>query len=124
MSGSAPNSLIRGFRTAKQLTQRQVAAAVGVSPAAVGQWETGTETPKRVNALALDEVLEANGAIAAALGYQVPVETDDAVERRALLERIDSLDQQVGQLTELIRELLTTMERDSAAAPRRRPDRR
>ena len=123
MSAPAANSLIRGLRTAKHLTQRQLAAAIGVSPAAVGQWETGAETPKRANALALDEVLEANGSIAAALGYQPVADADaavvaggDEVERRALLDRVDALDRQVGELSELVRELLSLMKRDGAAA--------
>ncbi len=124
MTAPAANSLIRGLRTAKQLTQRQLAAAIGVSPAAVGQWETGAETPKRANALALDEVLEANGSIAAALGYQPVADTDpasgggDETERRALLDRVDALDRQVGELSDLVRELLTLMRRDGDPARR------
>lgn len=122
MSGPAANSLIRGLRTAKQLTQRQLAAAVGVSPAAVGQWETGAETPKRVNALALDEVLEANGSLAAALGYQLTTDAEpagtvgDLAERRALLDRVDALDRQVGELSDLVRELLALMRHDDSVA--------
>jgi Zn-dependent peptidase ImmA (M78 family)/transcriptional regulator with XRE-family HTH domain len=40
------------------LTKRSVADELGISPAAVGQWETGASTPRRDHVLRLAEVLD------------------------------------------------------------------
>jgi transcriptional regulator with XRE-family HTH domain len=62
--------MIRQARIAKGLSQAQLAHAIGVSQAAIGQWERGEFTPKgkHVNALA--------GVLDAAFPYQ-PDETSD-----------------------------------------------
>ena len=44
---------IRELRAAANLTQRQVAARLNVSPGAVAQWELGTSKPTMDNLLAL-----------------------------------------------------------------------
>jgi transcriptional regulator with XRE-family HTH domain len=118
MSEGEASSVIRNHRHAKGLTQRQLAAQLGVSCAAVGQWETGVEIPKRTNAIALDDVLEAGGAIADVLGYTLrSVERTPELEQETLLRRIDALDAQVSELAELIRHLVNaTSERASATS--------
>jgi transcriptional regulator with XRE-family HTH domain len=104
MGSPAPDTVARRYRQARNLTQRQVASALGVSASAVAQWESGADVPRRANALRLDEVLDAAGAVAAAFGYTA----DDAAtepDRLELLRRLDALDARVAELTELIKTL-------------------
>ena len=44
---------VRALRDLRNLTQRQVAKALGVSPGAVAKWELGVSMPTMENLLAL-----------------------------------------------------------------------
>lgn len=44
---------LREFREEKEMTQRQVAKALNLSPGAVAKWETGMNRPTMKNLLAL-----------------------------------------------------------------------
>lgn len=48
---------LKEIRLARGMTQRDLAAAMKVSPGAVGQWESGTTKPTSTNLLALTQVL-------------------------------------------------------------------
>lgn len=64
--------MIRACREALDLTQEDVALALGVSFGAVSQWETGRTHPRRAVAYKLDGLLQGAGRIFGALGYAVP----------------------------------------------------
>jgi len=49
---------IRKFRLLRGLTTIQLAEIVGVTPAAVNQWEGGTFTPRQGKQLAIAEALD------------------------------------------------------------------
>lgn len=48
---------LKEIRTARGMTQRELAEALKVSPGAVGQWESGTTKPTTSNLLAMTQVL-------------------------------------------------------------------
>lgn len=48
---------IRPLREARGMSQRKLAADIGVSPGAVAQWELGATTPTMSNLVALANVL-------------------------------------------------------------------
>ena len=51
------------------MTQRDLAAAVGVTESSIAQYESGRMSPRWGKADALDHTLGANGAILAAYGH-------------------------------------------------------
>lgn len=66
-----PGELLRLRRNDRQMTQRALGDAVGVTPQAVSEWETGKSIPDRMNAQAIDAALEASGVLVGAFGYLV-----------------------------------------------------
>ena len=54
MDQARTGALIRALRQNKQLTQRQLAAAIGVSDKAVSKWERGCGTPDAGHRLAAE----------------------------------------------------------------------
>ena len=50
---------IKELRLKAELTQLDVAIAVGVSPEAFRNWERGASTPKKENQIKLEKVLRA-----------------------------------------------------------------
>ena len=48
---------LKELRTERGMTQRDVAEAIGVSPVAVCQWETGVTRPTVTNILAMSAAL-------------------------------------------------------------------
>mgnify|MGYP001566014088 CR=1 FL=1 len=59
MSGMAVDigSRIATWRTAKGLTRRELAEAIGITPPAVYQWEDGTTMPSTTNLAAVADAL-------------------------------------------------------------------
>ena len=96
-------SVILQYRSAAGLSQEEVSVALGVSPGAVSQWETGRSHPRRAKALRLDELLGAGGAITDALGYALPAGVDDQLER--LTETVKRQGEILAELVEQVREL-------------------
>lgn len=64
--------MIKRYREAGGHTLEDVALAVHLTFGAVSQWENGRTHPRRATAFKLDEFLQADGAIVAALGYARP----------------------------------------------------
>jgi transcriptional regulator with XRE-family HTH domain len=85
--------VIKKWREERGLSQQSLAAELGMSAAAVTQWERGVIVPKRTTAGKLDEVLGAGGEILAAFGYAVPVDPN---------VRISRLEEQVAELQALV----------------------
>lgn len=96
--------LVRRHREARGLSQPEVAAALRVSEGLPSQWENGRVAPRRANAMRLDDLLQAGGAILAAYGYarpelnqpQLPLAAHDPAVLRADL---DSLTEEVARLS-------------------------
>lgn len=80
--------IIKRLREERGQTLEDVALAVGLTFGAVSQWENGRTHPRRAVAFKLDDFLQADGAIIAALGYARPTTgPSDAAARLAELER-------------------------------------
>lgn len=132
-------AVILEHRERSKLSQDEVALALGVTEGAVSQWETGRAHPRRANALRLDALLKADGAITEALGYAAPsssapsivtelqlVRTGNTAEHEALtavMERAtrsvtDSLDSLRRRLGEVEKKVDALLERSPPLAPR------
>ncbi len=61
---AAADGSAQRLRKAAGLTQREIASAVGVTPAAVGMWERGERVPRGLEALAYARLLAALAAAA------------------------------------------------------------
>lgn len=75
----------------------QVAVALGRSVQAVRQWESDTNTPRRAVAIALDELLDAGGAIIEACGY-VTQPVADGTALQMLAEQVRLLGAEIATL--------------------------
>lgn len=89
--------VIRQARDAKRLSQMDVAVALGKSLPAVGQWERDVNTPRRAVAIALDELLDAGGAIIEACGY-VTQPVADGTALQMLAEQVRLLGAEIATL--------------------------
>jgi transcriptional regulator with XRE-family HTH domain len=95
---------LRGAREERSMSQRDLAAAMGVSPAAVAQWETGQAAPRVDTAVALEEALDVpTGTLLRLLGYLHPDAQASTVG--SVLEAL----QNDPNLTDEDRELLATV---------------
>jgi len=65
-------SRLKQARTAKGLSQRQLAFRIGLSPRAVGQFEQGQNLPSLATLVALAVALEASTDFLLGLSEQVP----------------------------------------------------
>jgi transcriptional regulator with XRE-family HTH domain len=72
-----PGHVVSQWRKTRGLSQQALAVKLGMSAAAVTQWERGVIVPRRATVERLDEVLEADGAILAAFGYTAGLSADD-----------------------------------------------
>jgi transcriptional regulator with XRE-family HTH domain len=81
--------LTRHYREAAKLSLEEVAAKLGVSPGAVGHWETGRTSPRRGNAIKLDRMFSADGRILAAFGYVIDTEPVASTHPDWDIQRID-----------------------------------
>lgn len=75
-----------------------VAVAIGVTTGAVNKWELDRDNPRPHNAQALDDYLEAGGAILAAYGFTTPAVPPSAADLAALAARVDTLERAVEAL--------------------------
>jgi transcriptional regulator with XRE-family HTH domain len=97
-------------RTDYGLSQRDLAAPVGVSQAAVSQWLLGQASPKRERVAALEEALHLEPHSLARLLGQLPYDEDEPRPRMTVVEaaeadpRLDERDQRV--LAAVYRELV------------------
>lgn len=67
---TAFRTLLKTAREQARLTQRELAAAVGVSPSAVAQWEGGSSAPREDLATRLEQTLDAEpGTFRMVLGF-------------------------------------------------------
>jgi transcriptional regulator with XRE-family HTH domain len=105
---------LRDWRRRRGLTQKRLGELVGAEPQSVSAWERGTYDPRPSTVIALDEVLEAEGAVMRL--YGVAVTADDLARRVADLERqvasLNVLSEQLGpQIIINGRQLATMWER-------------
>lgn len=101
MEGSG--QIVRKWRTTRGLSQQALAVAVGMSAAAVTQWERDVVVPKRETAAKLDEALDAGGEVLAAFGYSVPVDPDQRISQ--LEGEVADLRRQLIELARVVRDL-------------------
>lgn len=94
-------------RNEAQMSQRELAALVGVSPGTIAQWETGDTAPRADRTVELEGALGVEeGIFSRLLGY-LPVGPQDTAVM-TVLEAIEA-DQRLGDRE---RELLATMYRE------------
>jgi DNA-binding XRE family transcriptional regulator len=93
------------------VSQQKLAKAIGRHPTAVTQWETDKYTPRRRTAQAIDEALEAGGAVLAIFGY---TNEADFADRLVALE--EQLSQLAGEAEALRRVLDLAVKVDQLAA--------
>ena len=91
------------------LTKRAVAADIGVSPAAVGQWEAGPTAPKAHHVARLAELLDVQPAFFAAGRRYVRLDTSDA-HFRSLRSTPAALRAKAIAFTEQVWELVHALE--------------
>lgn len=92
-----------------------VAAALGVHVAAVGQWERGVNTPRRDTAERLDAELGAHGALLEAFGYvSSPVGGTGSLEHR-----VETLEAELADVWVVLRRVVEVQEIATATV---RPD--
>lgn len=103
-----PNRLLQARRLAG-LTKRAIAADAGVSPAAVGQWESGAAAPKANHVAGLAELLDVQPAFFAAGRRYVRLETSDA-HFRSLRSTPAALRSKAIAFTEQVWELVQVLE--------------
>jgi transcriptional regulator with XRE-family HTH domain len=84
-----PRDVLKNARAAKGLTQQQLADLLPVGIDAVRAIERGRDQPSLRTALAIDQALDAGGAIAAAFGFS----------SINLLRDVEQLREQVANLT-------------------------
>jgi transcriptional regulator with XRE-family HTH domain len=83
-------------RTDYGLSQRALAAAVGVSQAAVSQWLLGQASPKPERVAALEEALHLEPHSLARLLGQLPYDEDDPRPRMTVVEAAEA-DPRLGE---------------------------
>jgi transcriptional regulator with XRE-family HTH domain len=111
--------LTRHYREGAELTLEEVAAKLGVSPGAVGHWETGRTSPRRGNAIKLDRLFNADGRLIAAFGYvidtePVTVHPDQSIQHidyRALLDALDRSNHRLDDHFDEVRQDLQELRR-------------
>jgi len=86
-------AIIKSLRKAKKLTQIQLAAAIGVSPGNVGDWETGKSLPSYTALIHLAKCLDVSADVLLGLEGQKNLEEDLAAEEKQLINQIRCLDQ-------------------------------
>lgn len=99
---SAAKDLMKKRREDLGLSQLQLANAVGVTPGAISQIETGKITPKRETAQRIDDELRASGAVLEAFGFVTPAAAPEWVpleQHKDLAAKVEDLIQQVQDLT-------------------------
>lgn len=122
---------IRKHRDRMLLSRRSLGDLIGKTDQAVYQYEVERIRPRREVARALDDALEADGEIVAALGYtaddepdltQLVVELRDAMQdQQAQLLRVAAgVTRQLKDLTELATELKVALESHRAETETRR----
>jgi transcriptional regulator with XRE-family HTH domain len=111
---SAGHELQR-LRKARGLSQQDLAVAIGMTAAAVTQWETGKITPRRSTAALIDAALGTDDQVLALFGYATPAAAGDELTRRIdALERSNArLEGEVRSLARLVKELGRRAERDA-----------
>jgi len=86
-------AIIKSLRKAKKLTQIQLAAAIGVSPGNVGDWETGKSLPSYTALIHLAKCLDVSADVLLGLEGQKNLEEDLTAEENQLINQIRCLDQ-------------------------------
>ena len=86
-------AIIKSLRKAKKLPQIQLAAAIGVSPGNVGDWETGKSLPSYTALIHLAKCLDVSADVLLGLEGQKNLEEDLAAEEKQLINQIRCLDQ-------------------------------
>lgn len=86
------------------MSQQALAVAVGMSTAAVTQWERDRIAPKRSTAEKLDATLDAGGEIMSAFGYSAEVDTRDEISQ--LRSEVAALSARLQEQATLIGDLL------------------
>lgn len=103
-----PDRLLQARRLAG-LTKRAIAIDAGVSPAAVGQWESGVAAPKANHIARLAELLDVQPAFFSARRRYVRLETSDA-HFRSLRSTPAALRAKAIAFTEQVWELVQVLE--------------
>lgn len=94
MTKQSPGAMLRRYRRAANMTQRQVADQLDITASAVSQWEVDATKPERHHAVMLDELLAADGRLAAEWGWSTVsrrVGNGSAGDVAALAVTIDDL---------------------------------
>lgn len=104
-------------RRDQSLSQRALASALGVSPSAVSQWESGETSPRPEMASKLEAVLDlTDGALTRLLGYLPSGVKSEAVA--GVLDAIEAdprlTDEQRDLMRELYRQLVGDQSDDAA----------
>ena len=86
-------AIIKSLRKAKKLTQIQLAAAIGVSPGNVGDWETGKSLSSYTALIHLAKCLDVSADVLLGLEGQKNLEEDLTAEENQLINQIRCLDQ-------------------------------
>lgn len=99
-------------RTSMSMTQAELAAAlpedVRVTPAAIGQWERGEQTPPAKRVFAVEDVLGVEpGRLAVLLGY------DRRATEWSIPDQIEGLRAEIRQVRELLERLVPRNGRDN-----------
>jgi transcriptional regulator with XRE-family HTH domain len=107
------------------LAQHELAHLVKRSPSAITQWETGKFHPRRASAVALDEALNAGGAVMVMFGYLPQDEPDETVGEVSRLDAGEEALRRVLDLAEVVDQLLARVaQQDAELAQMRRAGRR
>ena len=85
-------AIIKSLRKAKKLTQIQLAAAIGVSPGNVGDWETGKSLPSYTALIHLAKCLDVSADVLLGLEGQKHVKEELTDEENRLISQIRCLD--------------------------------
>lgn len=101
---------IKRWRARRGWSQQQLAVAVGMSAAAVTQWERELVLPRRETAMKIDDALEAGGEVLAATGHGRTTSDHE--------ERISQLEEEVRQLQATVVQLLERAMKDVRPVPR------
>ena len=106
-----PDHIVKRYRRSRGLTQQQLGTMVGMSSAAISQWERGdTVEPSRERVAAVDEALGAEGAILTFYGFTPPVPGDAGLVRE-MLDQFAQLQEQVGVLSRQLDQAARRIER-------------
>lgn len=111
--------VLKACRVQAGRTQRDIANHLGITSAAVSEWERGVSNPTRDSAVRTDTYLEADGMVAAAFGYSTepppsifrpgpPTSLNDVNRLRG---RVDSLESELTTLRSQVVALARHVER-------------